>query len=159
MIDRFKNSLLAFIGGTLLTLMIHYNSLLAKYTTPIFASWVAHGLGGAVALVLVVLSFQVFRRGSGIEMEYHQVKLPLWFYLGGIPGAFTVVLAAITVNGSLSLSGSIALMLVGQIIFGMVSDHFGLLCTPKRRLIGNDLLAIFFVLTGSAMIIFGGGSR
>jgi transporter family-2 protein len=87
----------------------------------------------------------------------HGVRPPLWFYAGGIPGAFTVILAAIAVNSSLALSGTIALMLVGQVVFGMVSDHFGLFRTPKRRLSGTDLVVALAVLGGSGLIIFGGG--
>jgi transporter family-2 protein len=153
---RSTDWLLGIAGGVLLALMIHYNSLLAKYTTPTFASWVAHGLGAVVALLLVMLAAsRLFRRTRASEGQ-ERVKAPLWFYLGGIPGAFTVILAAITVNGSLSLSGTIALMLVGQIVFGLVSDHFGLFRTPKRRLVAMDAVVALCVLTGSALIIFGG---
>lgn len=157
MIGRIKDGLLAFTGGVLLALMIDYNSLLAKHTTAVFASWVAHGVGAAVALVLVVLSASVFRRNTGREARMKQGKPLLWLYFGGIPGAFTVMLAAIAVNGSLSLSGTIALMLVGQIVFGMVSDHFGLLLAARRRIVRADILAMLCILTGSAMIIFGKG--
>lgn len=81
MIGRLKDSLLAFMGGMLLAFMIDYNSLLAKHTTSVFASWVAHGLGSAVVLVLVVPSLQVFRRGSGIEVG--SPKQVMMNYSGG----------------------------------------------------------------------------
>lgn len=154
MIGRSTDWLLGVAGGLLLALMINYNSLLAKHTTPVFASWVAHGLGAAAAFVLVVLYSRVVRP-TGPETKQQPVKVPLWFYLGGIPGTFTVILAAITVNSSLSLAGTIALMLVGQVLFGIVSDHFGLFRTPKRRLVAADFLGALAVLTGSALIIFG----
>jgi transporter family-2 protein len=66
-----------------------------------------------------------------------------------------VVLAAIAVNSRLALSGTIALMLVGQVVFGMLSDHFGLFRTPRRRLVLTDLVVAASVLGGSALIIFG----
>lgn len=134
--------------------MINYNSLLAKHTTPMFASWVAHGLGAVAALALVALYSRVFRSVNK-ETESRREKIPLWFYLGGIPGTFTVILAAVTVNSGLSLSGTIALMLLGQVLFGIVSDHFGLFRTPKRRIVPADFLVALCVLTGSALIIFG----
>jgi bacterial/archaeal transporter family-2 protein len=37
-----------------------------------------------------------------------------------------------------------------------VSDHFGLFNTPKRRLVAMDAVVALCVLTGSALIIFGG---
>lgn len=152
---RSTDWLLAIAGGLLLALMINYNSLLAKDTTPVFASWVAHGLGAVAALALVVLHSKVFRPVSKVRGQ-RPVKAPLWTYLGGIPGAFTVILAAITVNSSLKLAGSIALMLGGQALFGVVSDHFGLFGMPKRRIIASDFLVALAILAGSALIVFGG---
>ncbi|WP_342380674.1 DMT family transporter [Myxococcus stipitatus] len=152
MIGRSTDWLLAMAGGALLALMIHYNSLLARHTSPIVASWVAHGLGAAAALLLMaVYSRLVAPATAGPSKD---LKPPLWFYLGGIPGTFTVILAAITVNSSLSLSGTIAFMLVGQVLFGIVSDHFGLFRTPRRRIVAADFGVALAVLTGSALIIF-----
>ncbi|QRK04329.1 DMT family transporter [Archangium violaceum] len=151
---RSTDWLLAMAGGALLALMINYNSLLAKHTTPVFASWVAHGLGAVAAFALVVLYSRLFR-SPGKEMEPQRAKVPLWFYLGGIPGTLTVILAAVTVNSGLSLSGTIALMLLGQVLFGLVSDYFGLFRTPKRRIVATDFLVALCILSGSALIIFG----
>jgi transporter family-2 protein len=162
MFRRSADWLLAVSGGLLLALMINYNSLLAKHTSPMFASWVAHGLGAIVAFALVVATSRLVRLKAGVDDETRRQpgkrtqRQPLWFYLGGIPGAATVVLAAITVNSSLSLSGTIAFMLVGQALFGIVSDHFGLFRTPKRRIVPADFLVTFTVLAGSTLILFGG---
>jgi transporter family-2 protein len=153
---RSTDWLLGIAGGLLLALMINYNSLLASHTTPVFASWVAHGLGAAGAAVLVVLYARV-SRPAGSQARPGREKLPLWLYSGGIPGAFTVILAAITVNSRLGLSGAIAFMLVGQVIFGIIADMFGLFRTPKRRIVTTDILGALAVLTGSALIIFGAG--
>ncbi len=153
MIGRSTDWLLAVAGGALLALMINYNSLLARHTSPLYASWVAHGLGALVALLLVVGYARVVRRpGKAGE----RAKAPWWSYFGGVPGAFTVVLAAVTVNGGLALSGTIALTLAGQVVFGIVSDYFGLFGTPRRRIVAGDFLVACSVLTGSALIIFGG---
>jgi bacterial/archaeal transporter family-2 protein len=155
MIGRSTDWILAISGGVLLALMINYNSLLAKHTTPLFASWVAHGLGAVAAFVLVVLRSKL-SHANGRATKDQRAKTPRWFYLGGIPGAFTVVLAAITVNGGLALSGTIALMLAGLVLFGIVSDHLGLFSTPKRRIVPADFLAALLVLAGSVLIIYGG---
>ncbi|GHG61817.1 DMT family transporter [Streptomyces griseocarneus] len=159
MFGRSTDWVLGIAAGALLALMIHYNSLLAEHTTPTFASWTAHGLGAVVALLLVLLTGARLSRRRRADQEGGErtpARLPRWVYLGGIPGAFTVILAAVTVNGSLSLSGTIAMMLVGQIVFGLVSDHFGLFSSPKRRIVPMDGLVALCVLAGSALIIFGG---
>jgi transporter family-2 protein len=155
MVWRSTDWLLGFAGGLLLALMINYNSLLARHTTPVFASWVAHGLGAAAAFALG-MTYSRTRRAVGGAGAAPCAKVPRWFYLGGVPGAFTVILAAITVNSPLTLSGAIAFMLVGQVIFGIVSDYFGLFRTPRRRIVTTDALGALAVLAGSALIIFGG---
>lgn len=151
---RSTDWLLAILGGVLLALMINYNSFMARHTTPVFASWVAHGLGALAAFALVLFHDQVVRRASAPAQR--APRPPLWFYVGGIPGAFTVILAAIAVNSVLTLSGAIAFMLVGQVIFGIAVDHLGLLRTPRRRIAGSDVLGAAAVLAGSTLIIFGG---
>jgi transporter family-2 protein len=154
-IGRPTDWIVALAGGVLLALMIDYNGLLAKHTAPLYASWVAHGLGAVAALVLVVLYARMARAPS-TQAKRPRAKRPLWLYLGGIPGAFTVFLAAITVNSSLALSGTIALMLVGQVLFGIASDHLGLFRTPKRSIVPADFLVALSILAGSALIIFSG---
>lgn len=155
MIARSTDWALALFAGALLALLVNFNSLLAHHTTATFASWVAHGVGAAVALALVALPVRSGRAAPAPPLA----STPRWFYLGGIPGAFTVILASITVNGGLALSGTIALMLVGQVLFGLVSDSLGLLRTPRRRIGGIDLLVALCVLAGSALIIYGAPAR
>lgn len=153
---RSTDWIVAIAAGVLLALMIKYNSALADGTTPVFASWVAHGLGAAAALVLVLMHASLLRRRRGHDQP-QAAKAPMWFYLGGIPGALTVIFAAITVNSSLALSGTIALMLVGQVFFGMICDQLGLFRSARRRFAATDFLVALSILTGSALIIFGGG--
>ncbi|MFA6060549.1 MAG: DMT family transporter [Taibaiella sp.] len=145
---------LALFGGLLLALMLDYNSLMAKHTSPLYASWIAHGIGSVASIFLIVIFLNIFSTKK--EHNEKQIRGPLWAYLGGIPGALTVVLAAITVNSSLGLSGTLAFMLVGQVIFGIVSDVFGLFGTLKRKFIFMDFLVILAILTGSGIIIFFG---
>lgn len=154
MTRRSTDWILGIAGGILLALMIHYNSLLAHHTTPVFASWVAHGLGAVAAAVLVAVYARAVRPAAA--MTAPPTRPPLWFYTGGIPGTFTVILAAITVNSGLALSGAIAFMLVGQVVFGIASDQLGLFRTPRRRIAATDLLGALAVLAGSTLIIFGG---
>ncbi|MBP1130974.1 transporter family-2 protein [Serratia sp. PL17] len=149
--ERFSNPLLALAAGALLALMIGINSLLASFNSPLFASWVAHGVGAITAwLLLLLLRWRTPRSASSLP----PASVPRWAYLGGIPGALTVVLAAITVNSPLALSGSLALMLTGQVLFGMVSDSCGWFGVIKRRLSVNDVIATLLILSGCALLIF-----
>lgn len=146
---------LALFGGVLLTLMTQVNAVLARYTDAVFASWAAHGIGAVVALALTVTASRgVRRRGQGDDAG----RVPLWYYLGGAPGAVVVILSAVTVNGGLALAGTVALMLTGQVVFGMVLDRYGLLHLPRRRITPVDLAVAACVLAGSVLIVFGGGA-
>lgn len=141
--------LIALLSGVLLTLMIMSNSYLSTFTSPLHASWLTHGIGAVVALIIwltVKKHLPPPRAGT---------KMPLWCYLGGIPGAFTVLLAAITVNSPLSLSGSIVLMLTGQIVTGLIIDHFGLMGLTRRKATGRDGLTLLLLFSGCILIIAG----
>lgn len=147
---RFSDPLLALTAGALLALMISVNSGLASYNSPLFASWVAHGVGAIAAwLLLLLLPYRRTPLSSAAAMA-----APRWAYFGGIPGALTVVVAAVTVNSRLALSGSLALMLTGQVLFGMLSDSRGWFGVIPRRLRANDIIATLLILFGGALLIF-----
>ncbi|MBT1159024.1 DMT family transporter [Aminobacter anthyllidis] len=152
MIGRSADWLSALAAGALLAVMIACNGLLAKHSAPVFASWAAHGTGAAAALLLVAGWSRIFKR----QEAGTQKKGPAWAYLGGVPGALTVVLAAITTNSPLALSGTIAFMLVGQVIFGMAMDCFGLFGVAKRPFAATDVAVVALVLSGSVLLTFGG---
>ncbi|WP_202215027.1 DMT family transporter, partial [Klebsiella pneumoniae] len=44
--------LIALLSGVLLTLMIMSNSYLSTFTSPLHASWLTHGIGAIVALII-----------------------------------------------------------------------------------------------------------
>ena len=147
-----KNNVLplfALLSGVLLTLMIMSNSYLSTFTSPLHASWLTHGIGSVVALIIWL---SVKRH---LPQSKSSAKIPRWCYLGGIPGAFTVLLAAITVNSPISLSGSLVLMLAGQIMTGLIIDHTGLMGLTKRKITWRDILTLLFLLTGCTLIIAG----
>lgn len=143
------NYLLAILGGVLLTLMVEYNSKLASYTDPFLAAWIAHGFGFIVSVVLVYVS-SIFNK-----THKNKNKIPLWYYLGGVPGAFTVVLAAVLVNNGMGLPSAIALMLSGQIIFGMIIDNYGLLDLPVQKINRNSMIAVILVIAGGVLVTIG----
>jgi transporter family-2 protein len=138
---------MALTAGVVLAVMIDWNGLLAFHTTPLFASWIAHGVGAAAGLGLVAFW------PSSASATRAEGRWPFWSYLGGIPGAFTVLLAAMTVNGPLGLAGTLALMLVGQTMFGVVADKYGMFGLARRRLAPEDMIAIGLVLAGSIAIL------
>lgn len=135
--------------GGLLTLMVLFNRALAAFTTPFFSSLAAHGTGTiAAAIALFLLGKGAAQPGLG--------RAPRWAYLGGISGAVTVMLTSITVNSVLALSGTLALGLAGQVVFGLLADRFGLFGLPRRTPSTQDIGALVLIVGGSLLIIFSG---
>lgn len=143
--------LLSIASGVLLTLMILSNSYLSQFTSPVKASWLTHAVGAIFSLIIFTI-FGLKKMKANKNVKAHAIS-----YLGGIPGAFTVLLAAITVNSPLSLSGSIVLMLVGQVIFGFIIDYFvffNIKAEGKKTKLRDLIVAGLFVL-GSLLIVLG----
>ncbi|WP_226626665.1 DMT family transporter [Alloyangia pacifica] len=146
--------LAALCAGSLLTLMLLSNGMMAAHTTPIFASLTAHGVGSLVAVLLLGVFWvrrPALRRGPG-------GRAPLWAYLGGISGALTVVVSTVVVNSSLALTGTMALGLAGQVALALIFDATGALGLERRLPRRNDLLALAAIIVGTLLIIFARGS-
>lgn len=145
------NLSMALASGVTLASMIVVNSELATFSSPLLASWVAHGVGAVASLfVLLVVSALIGKKTSLMPKP----GTPIWAYLGGIPGSFTVILAAVTVNSPLGLSGSIVLIMAGQVLFGLISDTFGLFGLHKRSMKIDDGIALFLMTAGCLIIMF-----
>ena len=141
---------IALFAGAILAIMIKLNAGLAHISSPLEASWIAHGLGAITATGLV--SLFSFRQKADTQKVKKQA--PWLTYLGGLPGTFTVILAGITVNSPLGLAGSLALALLGQILFSLIVDHFGLFGSLKSALGLEEVKVIGVILMGCLLIIF-----
>lgn len=145
---------LALAAGAVLALMIDFNSLLARHSSPLFAAWTAHGIGAVAALGLALWRRRAWFVAAASTSA--DATWPRWIYLGGVPGALTVLLAAVTVNGPLGFSGTLALMLAGQMLFGVVADRFGWLGLARRTPTAGGLAGLGLVLAGSLVVIAAG---
>ncbi|MGL6457127.1 DMT family transporter, partial [Aeromonas caviae] len=68
-------------------------------------------------------------------------------------GALTVVLAALCLNSPLGMAGTLALLLLGQLLFGALCDGLGWLGLARRRPSGKDALAALLVMAGALLIV------
>ena len=133
-------------SGVLLTAMITTNSYLSTWNSPLIAAWFAHGSGALFSFLLLVIIQPKIQKTS-------ENRPPLWCYLGGIPGALTVVLAAITINSPLKLAASLSLMLTGQVIYGIVSDKLGWFGMVSRKFSFFDFISILLILSGCGSLL------
>lgn len=152
--NRLIVSCWALVGGATLAIMIGLNSQLAALLTPVYASWLAHGLGAISALLIIGLTGLT----RPVSFSSTSAKAPFWSYLGGIPGAVVVVMVAITVNSPLGLTGTLVLSICGQVLFSLLSDQWGWFGLFKRQLTLQRLITLVPILTGSLLIISAKGS-
>ena len=141
---------LAALSGAILALATDWNSQLARHATPLFASFVAHGVG-TVASVALFLALPAWRKPAARAAG----RAPFWAWLGGLPGAMTVALATVTILGPLGLAGTLAAMLVGQMLFGVLTDRFGWLGLERRRLDPRTIAGLALVVVGGGLVIAG----
>jgi len=157
---------LSLVGGMLLAIMIKLNSVLAAGLTPVYASWVAHCIGAFTALFLIIIVSRLatlkrpitLAEGTKIieEKSKHDLPAPFWSYLGGLPGALVVIFASISINSDLGLSGTLVLGLLGQIVFSLIVDHYGLFGMRKKALNVHQLLPVLCICFGCVLIILQG---
>ena len=140
----------AFATGGLLTLMVWFNGTLGTTGTFLFSSWVPHATGSILAIIVLL----VFRPVKAQPAA----KVPWWAYLGGISGAFTVMLTSAAMNSALAVSGTIALGLAGQMIFSLIADKWGMMGLPQRDPTLRDMGALALIMAGSVILIFFGGA-
>lgn len=140
--------------GCLPTLLLSFNSQLAAHNGALVGSWIVHGTGTLAAIVFLLL----LSRLPSPERAQPEKKPPLWACLGGCTGAFNVMLSSTAVNAGLALSGTQAVALSGQVLFGMVADRWGILGLPRRHIALLDIVPVAMIVGGSLIIILFGSS-
>ncbi len=139
--------LLALLSGVLLPIQASINAQLARsLTSAVLAANISYFIGFLV-LVTLLLS-QCFDSPTWFALP----KAPLWSLSGGIFGAWYVVSSAYFIP-VLGATLTLGMIVFGQVIAGITSDHFGWLGLPQNRLtryrriaIGLLMVAIFFLI-------------
>lgn len=144
----------AFGTGCLPTIMLFFNSELIGQGGPLLGSWIVHGTGTFAAIVLLLL----LSRFRPADRAVPEGRPPLWAFLGGCTGAVNVILSSTAVNAGLALSGTQAVALSGQMLFGLAADRWGFLGLPRRALSLADVLPVGLIVAGSLVIILFGSS-
>ncbi len=138
--------IILFMSGMLLSVMLVFNGSLSSKIGLISATFVVNlvgFIGAMIAGYIFKIDFKnLFKRQS------------FYLYLGG---AFSVIVILInTVAFSkLGISLTIALSLVGQLIFSSIIDHFGLFNTKVLRFNLKKILGFSFMTIGILVMIYG----
>ena len=109
----------------------------------------AAAFGGVVAaLVLVAIALAV-RGSAGVPGALRE---PPWLWIGGVMGA--IVVSAITYSPQqLGTFATIALVIAGQLVMGVVIDALGLFGLEKIPLTWERVLGVALLAVGSVLIL------
>lgn len=134
-------SLLASLAALLIAIMVYINGGLIEY------------FGIHLSTVIIHLSGLTFvtAAASVLKKRFLPIKgIPLYLYSGGFVGYFTTLFNLLAV-GRISISSILALSLLGQIIFSLLVDQFGLFGMRIRKF---DTIKFLSLLLTSAGIYF-----
>ena len=137
--------LLALLSGFLLGLMVFFNGLLAKFINPLEGSLIVHLVGLVAALLLALIWKAPAKR----------LRVPRYTFITGIFGGIAVAIVGVCVNGPLGVAGTVGMMVLGQVLYGWLSDAFGWFGSAKRWPTLLDFVQALFVLAGVGVLIYG----
>lgn len=138
--------LMLMLGGVGLTLQAAVNSRLREAVgAPVLSALISF-LVGSVALGLMA-ALGVLGRGRLSDLAGN----PWWMWIGGLFGAFYVVLAVVGVQ-KVGTAVVISCAVFGQMAAALVLDSFGWLGVPRAPLNGWRILGGILVVAGVLLI-------
>ncbi|QOJ77398.1 DMT family transporter [Staphylococcus aureus] len=121
------------------------NSLLASHThSPAFASLVSFTIGSITLLILTA----IFNRSLKLKTSHLKFgKLKPIYFTGGILG-MTFVTSNIILMPHLGAALTTLIGMFGQILMGILIDHFALFGSPKIAMTSRKTICLLCILTG-----------
>jgi transporter family-2 protein len=140
-------------GGCLLPVQASLNAAVAHVagSSP-FAAAISFGIG-FLALVTITALGPIGRPQLGTLRE-----APFWAYLGGLTGAWFIFLGALLLP-TLGATRMMGMVVGGQLLMGLVIDHFGWLGIPARPLTPRRRTAAVLVVVAVALLSGAGACR
>lgn len=135
--------LLAALGGAAIALQALVNARLQLSAgNPILAATISFAVG--LAGLLLVLGTQ--------SVGFHGLThTPWWAWMGGLLGAFYIVLSILLVP-RIGAAALISSAVLGQMVFSLIADHYGLLGVQVRAASPTRLLGAVLLIGGVFLI-------
>lgn len=143
MLQQIITILIGILGGVAVGIQTPVSNTIGKRVGGTSSSFIIHLSGAIFSGILLVL-----QRGENIR----DIRSVPWWMLGA--GGFGIVLY-LTINHTIPRIGAttaVTLIVIGQLVTGMVIDHFGLLDVPARAVDGTRLLALLLLLAGGYLM-------
>lgn len=132
------NYIISLLVGGLTSIMIFVNGSLTLSYGNLISTVLIHLVGLIAILLMLILSRLPMKLPKG---------LPLYLYSAGFVGIGTVMLTNLAYL-KLGVSLSLALGLLGQTIFSLLTDHFGLLGMKRLRMNPKKLIGLVIIGAG-----------
>lgn len=141
--------LLGFIFGFFPPIQTTINSALASHThSPAFASLVSFTIGSITLLILTA----IFNRSLKLKTSHLKFgKLKPIYFTGGILG-MAFVTANIILMPHMGVALTTLIGMFGQILMGILIDHFGLFGSPKIAMTSRKTIGLLCILTGIILL-------
>lgn len=136
--------IIAVFGGMLLGVQTPINGALGKRVGGIEGALVSFAVG------VICLSFVVLLFGKGNLSQITHV--PKVWLIGGALGATAVTCSILAVQG-LGVAGTLSAAVFGQILVGLLIDHFGLLGVTKTPLDLSRVLGVLLMMGGLYLVL------
>lgn len=133
---KFLFPLLALIAGMAVAVQGQINGGLGKKIGVIEGAFFSFALGTLVLLFVLIFW------GNGQISSFTTV--PKWQLVGGILGAFFVLVQVLVVP-KIGVSSTLLAIIVGQIILSVIIDHFGLFNAERRPVDINKIAAVLLM--------------
>jgi len=140
-------AILGVCAGAFIAVQAPINAELARGLGMPVAAAAASFLTGAVALA--ALSF-AFSAAQGVTIGW-RVPPPWLFIGGGLLGA-AYVTSVIILTPKLGAAATMALIVAGQLIAGMLLDRIGFMGMAVREITAGRLIGVLLLLSGALMI-------
>lgn len=141
--------LLGLLAGAFFPIQATINARLRTYAkTPLTASFIAFSVGSVILFItLITFDAQFYQR---IDFSY-----PITVFLGGAASGLVFNVANIVLFAKIGATLTTLVTITGQMIMGIILDHFGVLDLPIQeisilRLIGVILMIIAIIIYQNA---------
>lgn len=139
--------LLGILAGLVLPVQTLVNTRLRASTgTPFSSSMISFAVG---TVTLLIVATAVTGGDYGIAQAFNE---PLWIWFGGLLGVVALT-GNILLYPHLGAVQTVVLPIAGQVIMGLIVDHFGLFESPQSSLTAVRAIGAIIVLIGVIAVV------
>ena len=138
---------IAVVSGIMLAVQAPLNSELGRVVkSPVYGALLSFLMG-----LIVLVVYCVVNKNVQFGNVRAALSIPWYYWAGGVLGAFYVA-AVILLAPKLGVALTFGLSVAGQMIFGLLIDHYGWLGIPAHTVNWPRMLGVGLIIAGVALI-------